>query len=352
MKSRHTLLPALALLALALFARADDLQVKGAGVKQVVVADAAPFTVSAPPNALLYFWTFPAGVTATDKGDSLEVTAAPKGTHSFTCKAITVDWTAKKATTAIHGVTVYVGTGPAPGPTPDPGPSPDFSAALKAAYDGQPNPAAVAPLASACRATAASVRGSSYPNWAGAFVDWDGKRPGKLPPVETAIWGEVLRRCPDAAPLTNPITPAGRVAAAEVFESAAKVLDGLAPPGPPPIPGTGLRVLFIEETANRTDLTPEQREILFGRGPGTVWDWLDQNCVKGPGGPERWLFDKDANPAITELANALKGPHPVLPAVVASNGRTGFDVPLGDMRPAQLIEKLKQLKEAGNGPAK
>jgi hypothetical protein len=189
------------------------------------VADAAPFTVSAPPNALLYFWTFPAGVTATDKGDSLEVTAAPKGTHSFTCKAITVDWTAKKATTAIHGVTVYVGTGPAP----DPGPSPDFSAALKAAYDGQPNPAAVAPLASACRATAASVRGSSYPNWAGVFVDWDGKRPGKLSAVETAIWGEVVRRNPDASPLTNPITPAGRVAAAEVFESAAKVLDDLSP---------------------------------------------------------------------------------------------------------------------------
>jgi hypothetical protein len=79
MKPRHTLLPALALLALALFARADDLQVKGAGVKQVVVADAAPFTVSAPPNALLYFWTFPAGVTADGQGRLAGSHGRPEG---------------------------------------------------------------------------------------------------------------------------------------------------------------------------------------------------------------------------------------------------------------------------------
>jgi hypothetical protein len=346
MRPRHTLLPALALLALALFARADDLQVKGAGVKQVVVADAAPFTINAPPNALLYFWTYPPTVTAEDKGDSLLVTKAAQGTHVFSCKAITVDWDKKSARTAIHGVTVYVGTGPAPGPPPDPGPSPDFSAALKAAYDSRPDPSAVGPLASACRATAASVRGSSYATWAGAFNDWDGKRPNKLPAVETAVWGEVLRRCPDAAPLTNPITPAGRVAAAEVFESAAKVLDGLAPPGPPPIPSAGLAALILVETENLSTLPKSQLEIIKGRGPGSVWEYLASHCAKGPDGktPEFRMYDKDVDAGGESKfwQDALKLPRgPEMPWLMCTNGRASYTGPL----PLTKDETLKLLKK-------
>jgi hypothetical protein len=229
MKPRHTLLPALALLALALFARADDVGRQGRRRQSVVVAE-RPFTVQGPPGALLYFWSYASTVTAEDKGgDSLLVTKPRRAGTSLRSRRSSWTGTRRPLARASGGVTVYVQTEPTPGPPPDPGPSPDFSAALKAAYDGRPDPSAVGPLASACRATAASVRGSSYPTWAGAFNDWDGKRPNKLPAVETAIWGEVLRRCPDAAPLTNPITPAGRVAAAEVFESAAKVLGRAGP---------------------------------------------------------------------------------------------------------------------------
>jgi hypothetical protein len=208
----------------------------------------------------------------------------------------------------------------------------------------------VAPLASACRATAASVRGSSYPNWAGAFNDWDGKRPNKLPAVETAIWGEVLRRCPDAAPLTNPITPAGRVAAAEVFESAAKVLDGLAPPGPPPIPSAGLAALILVETENLSSLPRSQLEIINATGPGSVREYLSAHCAKGPGGvPEFRIYDKDVDAGGESKfwQDALKLPRSsdAMPYLMVTDGKTSYTGPL----PATKDETLKLLKKFAGG---
>lgn len=91
-----------------------------------------PFTVQAPPGAGLYFWQFPQGVTALDKGDRLEVTAAPKGALFIGVKLVTADWDKKQFLTKFGSVSLDVGEvtpvpippGPEPKPTP-PEPKPD-----------------------------------------------------------------------------------------------------------------------------------------------------------------------------------------------------------------------------------
>lgn len=90
---------ALAFLTNPSFAQAIDLGLKGEGVKTVkvdktviikvdaIVVSSFPFTVEAPANAGLYFWTYSAGVTASDEGDKLRVTAAPNGPLTISVKA-------------------------------------------------------------------------------------------------------------------------------------------------------------------------------------------------------------------------------------------------------------------------
>ncbi len=109
------------------------LQVKGGDVKTVkvdkvviikedrLVVSAFPFTVNAPSGGGLYFWTYPTGVTATDRGDSLEISAAPKGNLVVSVKCISPDWDKRKFTTTFGSITVAVGEVP-PGPTPPPVP--------------------------------------------------------------------------------------------------------------------------------------------------------------------------------------------------------------------------------------
>jgi hypothetical protein len=84
-----------------------------------------PFTVDAPPGAALYFWTYPAGVQAVDKGERLEVVNAPKGMLTINLKAISVDFEKKTFITKFGTTTVAVGdvVPPVP-PKPDP-PKPD-----------------------------------------------------------------------------------------------------------------------------------------------------------------------------------------------------------------------------------
>lgn len=95
---------ALLTLFLAGTARAQDvpLEVKGDTIKVqvdkiVVVKEdrllvkSLPFTVSAPPGAGLYFWQFPGGVQALDRGDRLEVIGAPKGPLAISVKLISAD---------------------------------------------------------------------------------------------------------------------------------------------------------------------------------------------------------------------------------------------------------------------
>ncbi len=109
------------------------LEVKGGDVKTVkvdkiivvkedrLVVSSFPFTVQAPVGGGLYFWSYPKEVAASDQGDSLEVSFAPKGSLTVSVKCITPDWNAKKFTTTFGKVTLLVGEVP-PGPTPPPVP--------------------------------------------------------------------------------------------------------------------------------------------------------------------------------------------------------------------------------------
>lgn len=116
--------------------------------------------------------------------------------------------------------------------------------------------------------------------------------------------------------------------------------------GPPPIAGDGLRVLIVEETENRVNLTPDQREIILSRADGGVLSYLDSHCPKGPDGrtPEWRILDKDQDLSADSpyWKEAFARTRSTLPWIVASNGRTGFEGPL-DMKPAELLVKLKKL---------
>lgn len=72
----------LAVLLFAGTARAQDvpLTVTGNGVKTIMVVESLPFTISAPlEKRTLYFWTYPATVTAEKRQSKLEIKSAPKG---------------------------------------------------------------------------------------------------------------------------------------------------------------------------------------------------------------------------------------------------------------------------------
>ena len=118
-----------------------DLSLKGDGVRVVkvdvirvfkedaTIVLAFPIEVGAPKNSGLYFWTYPSGVTAIDKGDTLEITSAPKGALTVSVKAISAnldkDGKFIGFLTTFGSKTFTVGDVPQPGPGPDPKPNPD-----------------------------------------------------------------------------------------------------------------------------------------------------------------------------------------------------------------------------------
>ncbi len=133
---RTTAFLLLLLLAPALtYAQGVELSIKGEGVavvkvdKVVIVKEdltvikSFPFTVTAPSGAGLYFWTYPVGVQAVDKGDVLEVLNAPKGAISISVKSISAkldkDGKFIGFDTRFGSVSFAIGDVP---PTPDPKP--------------------------------------------------------------------------------------------------------------------------------------------------------------------------------------------------------------------------------------
>lgn len=100
------------------------LEVKGNGVKSIVTVSAFPFTVNAPPGAALYFWTYPTGVIAIDKGETLEIQVAPKGALTINVKTLLPDWESKKFSTKFGSVNVMIGEGGSVPIPPDPNPKP------------------------------------------------------------------------------------------------------------------------------------------------------------------------------------------------------------------------------------
>src|SRR5262245_7849710 len=99
-------------------------------VDQLVV-NTFPFLVQAPPDPkALYFWTYPPLVPAADQGDTLKVTAAPRGELTVSVKIVTPDLDKDGKflgyITRFGSTTFYVGEvtpGPGPGPKP-PDPKP------------------------------------------------------------------------------------------------------------------------------------------------------------------------------------------------------------------------------------
>lgn len=128
---RKFLSAAILLLASPLFAQ--DLTIKGdtkiVQVDKIVVThedrllvQSLPFTVSAAPGAFDYRWSFPSNVTALDMGDTLKVTAAPKGECTIGVNVKTIDFDAKKVTSKFQSLTFLIGevTPPAPPVPPTP----------------------------------------------------------------------------------------------------------------------------------------------------------------------------------------------------------------------------------------
>lgn len=125
-------------------AQSVDLSIKGDGVtvvkvdkvivvkEDLTVVKSFPFTVTAPTGAGLYFWTYPAGVQAADKGDVLEVVNAPKGAITISVKSISAkldkDGKFIGFDTKFGSVSFAIGdvpTPPDPKPPNPPDPKPD-----------------------------------------------------------------------------------------------------------------------------------------------------------------------------------------------------------------------------------
>lgn len=121
---------------------------------------------------------------------------------------------------------------------------------------------------------------------------------------------------------------------------------GPSPPGPAPdaapFPASGLTVLILEETADRSGLPASQIQIL---GSTELRTWAKANCQQLGGAPALRIWDKDAQ--LDEATRkdwgaafeAAKKSAKTYPWVVVANGRTGASLPL----PATLADLLAVL---------
>lgn len=116
------------------------------------------------------------------------------------------------------------------------------------------------------------------------------------------------------------------------------------PVDPAPIPDAGFRVLIVFETDQT--LTAAQHSVIYGK---TIRDYLDANCVVEPDGKTRAyrIWDKDVQVGAESKIwrDAFARPHPAIPWIVVSNGKTGFEGPL----PANVADTLTLLKKHVEG---
>lgn len=120
--------------------------------------------------------------------------------------------------------------------------------------------------------------------------------------------------------------------------------DRTSPRPPSPIDEEGFRVLVVEETEKRSELTPGQLQSLLSVN---VRRWLDENCAKDNGQPARLIVDSDTDvrsygPSWQSMREQAKRPFPCIvishpPGLtVRSIGR--------DFNPDRMIELLQQTK--------
>lgn len=286
--------PALALLATIALGQTGDLplDVKGESVKIITSVGSTPFTLSAPAGADLYFWQYPPGIEATDKGDTLEVKTAPNGEVTFSVKTITVDWAGKKLNTKFGSRTVTLGgvnpgPGPGPGPGPNPPPATDLSAAVKAAYSADPDPNKskyVTPLSRSFTQLAGQV--NSFNTWSTLWSAWskikldNGLPAGSLSTESWTIWNDMAVRWPDSkdANSTAPLTPVVATQLAPYFLGVSAILDSIVPPGPPgpPVPPPGSTASYIVGITDNSQRSQQQAAILLDQ---SLLKWLADNKV-------------------------------------------------------------------------
>lgn len=102
--------------------------------------------------------------------------------------------------------------------------------------------------------------------------------------------------------------------------------DGGPTPDPiGPIIGKGLRVLIVEETAQRSKLPPEQVAELTS---ADVRDYLNAKCANEASGAKAWrIFDKDTDTSNEAKfwKDAMARNRDGLPWLIISNGRKGYE---------------------------
>lgn len=115
------------------------------------------------------------------------------------------------------------------------------------------------------------------------------------------------------------------------------------PVNPPPIEAEGLRVLIVEETADRHKLPTSQLAVLTS---AKLSEWLDDNCVKHDGHPEwrRWDKDTDISHERSLWQSAFEEERAELPWLYVSNGQTGYSGPLPQTldETFEILEKYKE----------
>ena len=116
------------------------------------------------------------------------------------------------------------------------------------------------------------------------------------------------------------------------------------PPAPNPIDAKGFRVLIVEETERRAELSQGQHLAMFSID---VRKWLDDNCAKDNDQPARLIIDSetDLRPYGETWVAMRQYATPPYPCIVVSNPP---DVVRHDIRrdidPQRLIEMLKPAK--------
>jgi hypothetical protein len=109
-----------------------------------------------------------------------------------------------------------------------------------------------------------------------------------------------------------------------------------------PIPGAGLRVLFVYESKDLSKLPSAQVQMLTAK---SVLDYLDAKCAKDNGVPEYRKFDQNTD--ISRMSDvwkqAMVRPRTTLPWLLISNGKDGYE---GEW-PKNTDELLKLLKRYG-----
>jgi hypothetical protein len=117
------------------------------------------------------------------------------------------------------------------------------------------------------------------------------------------------------------------------------------PVDPSPFPAAGLRVLIVEETANRSTLPPAQLAILFDQ---RVHELLNSKCVQdteiGRKAWNIWDADEKLEKAPKLWQDAMKRPRKSVPWIMIGNGKTGYEGPLPENvdKTLELIKKYAE----------